>query len=542
MIQQKYINPLFAKAIKLIESNSIEEALVIIEKLKLKYPKNLIYLFQSAINYAKIGDFENSLINFQKLDEISPNTDWILNNYAVVLMHFGDYKNAELKLKKSLELNSENNDSKYNLINLLNIQERPNESIKLLNLIFKSDPKNHKAYSLLGATLFKLSDFSASKIAYEVALTFKEDFTEAKFNLANLEYLSGNFQKSITLYEDLLLISNDSDINETPSETIKFSLSMAYLANGQLELGWLYYDYGFSLKTPSNIRRSPNRSFACPRWNGTIIKTARLLVWGEQGIGDEIIFMTCLAELKSLDMHIIIECQERLVPLVTRSFPMFKVRPSAFYNQVGLPPVYTDYDFHIPMGSLLGIYRDSFEKFSSSQPYIIVNTSLALKFEERLKESCVNRLRVGICWKSGLLNSDRNLNYTNLIDWEVILKNPCCDFINLQYGNHEEEIILVEKKLGIKIIRWEDLNLKDDFDSTTSLMSRLDLIISVGSAVFSMGAAVGLPVILMMQRGWDNFGTNSYPMFPNIQCLFPLKGQTVAHCIEEASKIISDHY
>jgi Flp pilus assembly protein TadD len=533
-------NILFQKFIKLIESNSIDEALILIEKILKKSPNNPIFLFQAAINYAKIGDFSKSLINFEKLDRTSPNTDWILNNHAIILMKYGDHKSAEIKLIKSLELNPKNTDATFNLIILLNIQERFEESINLLKNLIKIESTNPKAYSLLGATLSKLNDKSASKIAYEVALSFDPSFTEAKFNLANIEYLSGNYKDAIFLYESILSKNLSTDINETPIEAIKFALSLAYLANGQIELGWENYDYGFHLNLPQNIRRAPNRSFNCAKWNGDNIKGKRLLVWGEQGIGDELIFMSCLNDLIALDMSIIVECQERLLPLISRSFPMFKVRPSAYFNQIDFPPVFDDYDYEIPMGSLLRIYRSKFSYFSSSKPYLSVNSLLAKKYEARLLNECSRRLRVGICWKSGTLNADRNAAYTNLIDWEIIFKNKNCDFINLQYGDSEDEILSVEKKLDVKIIRWPDVNLKDDFDSTAALMSRLDLIITVGTTVFSMGAAIGLPVILMSQKGWDNFGTAYYPVFTNITCLFPPEGQTVAHCLEEAAMIISE--
>jgi tetratricopeptide (TPR) repeat protein len=533
-------NTLFQKFIKLIESNSIDHALILMEKILKKSPNNPLFLFQAAINYAKIGNFSKSLINFEKLDKISPNTDWILNNHAIILIKYGDYKNAELKLIKSIDLNPNSTDAIFNLIILLHTQERFEESINLLKNLIKIEPANAKAYSLLGATLSKLNDSSASKLAYEVALSFDPNFTEAQFNLATIEYLSGNYKDAILLYENILLKHLSTDINETPIEVIKFALSLAYLSNGQIELGWENYDYGFHLNLPQNVRRAPNRSFNCPKWSGDNIKGKRLLVWGEQGIGDELIFMSCLNDLKALDMSIVVECQDRLLPLISRSFPMFKVRPSAYFNQIDLPPVFDDYDFQIPMGSLLRIYRNKFSNFSLSKPYLCVNSVLVKNHEARLLDVCNHRLRVGICWKSGILNADRNADYTNLIDWALIFKNKNCDFINLQYGDCEDEILSVERKLDVKIIRWPDINLKDDFDSTTALMSQLDLIITVGTTVFSMGAAIGLPVILMSQKGWANFGTTYYPIFSNVTCLFPPKGQTVAHCLEEAAKIISE--
>jgi hypothetical protein len=66
----------------------------------------------------------------------------------------------------------------------------------------------------------------------------------------------------------------------------------------------------------------------------------------------------------------------------------------------------------------------------------------------------------------------------------------------------------------------------------------LDLVISVGTAVSQQAASIGIPVVLMMQRDWTNFGTDYYPFYENVVCLFPPKGGIVAECLGDAAKIL----
>ena len=100
-------------------------------------------------------------------------------------------------------------------------------------------------------------------------------------------------------------------------------------------------------------------------------------------------------------------------------------------------------------------------------------------------------------------------------------------------------MIEAENKFGVKILRWLDLDLKNDIDSTLALMSRLDAVVTVGTAVSMMAASIGVKVILMEQKNWSQLGTDYYPWFPNILVINPPKGGIVAECLFNASKIIA---
>lgn len=132
---------------------------------------------------------------------------------------------------------------------------------------------------------------------------------------------------------------------------MRFYAAFEYLKLGDLERGWNYYDGGFSPLVPQNGRRTPVRKFDVPEWRGESLQNKRLLVWREQGIGDEIMFGTCLPDLLLLDgCEVILETDSRMVSIWARTFPEFHVRPQSFASDGRSP--FNDFDLHIPIGSL----------------------------------------------------------------------------------------------------------------------------------------------------------------------------------------------
>jgi hypothetical protein len=238
-------------------------------------------------------------------------------------------------------------------------------------------------------------------------------------------------------------------------------------------------------------------------------------------------------------MKIIVETDERLIPLLSASFPecLFRGQKYDTYSHDKKPQI-EDYDLQIPIGSLPGIFRKSIELFEDKNSYLFPNEKLKLEYRNKLKSVSFNNFKIGICWRSGYLNPERNFEYTKLPDWGPIFSIKNVDFINLQYSECELEVLEAESLFDIKIIRWPELDLKNDFDSTGALMSNLDLVVTVGTAVNPLAAAIGVPVYLMAGQGWPNLGTGSYPWFSNVTCFFPKINGDVASCIHEVAVAI----
>jgi tetratricopeptide (TPR) repeat protein len=505
-------------------------------KVLAKNPKRIDLLNNTAKVCAQLHQYGEATSYMRKVLELSPNDDTALVNCAFMEQRLGALDSAEEKLLKAIEINPKNFEAFASLTALLSAKNEPQKALKSATAAMTLDPASAKASNNLGTVLQKLGDTAAAKISFETALILDPNFEEALFNLATLESFSGNTHKAIELFEAALKNITRQEFDTSPR--IKYALSYEYLRIGRLGDGWDNYDYGFHPMVPFEYRRAPNRTFPAPLWKGEDLIGKRLLVWGEQGIGDELLFMSCLPDLAAKGGTVIIECEYRLVQQVARSFPSFIVRAHNYKQNIGLTPFFEDYDYHVPMGSLMRIYRRKLADFQRSGPYLIVNSEKAMGFETRLSAASTARKRVGICWRSGKLDGERNISYTSLIDWGSIFSVPDCDFINLQYGECEQELAEAESKFGIRILRWSDIDLKNDFDSTLSLISRLDVVVTVATAVSPMAAAIGVRVLLLSGKGWPNLGTDHYPFFPTIQCIFPPEGSIIAECLFEATNYL----
>lgn len=199
--------------------------------------------------------------------------------------------------------------------------------------------------------------------------------------------------------------------------------------------------------------------------------------------------------------------------LFERSFPHCHVRKQQFDVLSGLSTI-NDFDFHIPMASLTGLFRNDIASFEKGKPYLIPHPQRAHEFSNRLAKYQGKKI-VGICWRSGVVNADRSLHYAPLSSWKPIFDVKNTVFVNLQYGDCASELQQARENLGVDIIEWADLDLRNDLEGLAALMSNLDCVISVGTAVAQMAGALGKHLMLMTPRGWTLFGQNHYPWFGN---------------------------
>ncbi|HRQ81833.1 MAG TPA: hypothetical protein PKZ97_12015 [Azospirillaceae bacterium] len=255
-----------------------------------------------------------------------------------------------------------------------------------------------------------------------------------------------------------------------------------------------------------------------PRWRGEPLAGKRLLVWREQGVGDEILFSSCLKELIGAGAETVVRCDRRLVSLFSRSFPSIRFIPDG--QEITLR-----FDYHTPMGSLPGLTRRTLANFASvgTAAWLRPDETTAAAWRRRLA-ALPRGLMVGIAWKSGLVASEREATYTALVDWLPLFKMANINLINLQYGQCEEEIRQVEEQYGVSIWRWNDLDLKDDFEQTAALVSELDLIICPATAVGELAGALGGCVWRLGARDWTFLGAAVRPWFSSQRPILPKDG------------------
>jgi len=376
-------------------------------------------------------------------------------------------------------------------------------------------PTNADAYNNLGASLHACARESDAVIAFQTAVDLNPKHYTARLNLANA--ISGDDAKIIEEIEYVVREGKDV-ISERALVGALHNTAFPYLRLGNLEKGWERLEHGFSPLIDSNRGRRPQRTFKEPRWTGQPLSGKTLLVWREQGLGDEIMFASMLDELRSIDGKVILECEPRLVEVFKRSFPEFVVRNEIYRAIFPFDSPNKDFDFQIPIGSLANLYRKTIEDFGRSKPYWKPDPIKKTEYGRRLEEACSGKKLVGLCWRSAVVSPTRSTSYTLLSDWEALLQRDDVCVVNLQYGPCEEELQDIEKKLGCKIIRWEDTNLQTDLEAVAAIIANLDVVCSVGTAVAQISGAVGAHTLLCADSyNWTSFGTKGYPFQTSIK-------------------------
>ena len=194
------------------------------------------------------------------------------------------------------------------------------------------------------------------------------------------------------------------------------------------------------------------------------------------------------------------------------------------------------FDFQCAVGSLPRLFRRDIKSFEREIIPLKINESAIQDFQARLSKYSAKKL-IGICWRSGIFSIARNLNYTALVDWQELLTQSDFHFVNLQYGDCENELLEIENILGINIIRWQDLDLKNDLENLFGLIKNLDAVVTVGTAVSSIAASCNVPTYLLMKPSWLMLGQKDhYPWFRSVT---PLVAENDAH-IAEKIKLIPD--
>tara|TARA_B110000008_G_C16955372_1_gene557986 strand:- start:1476 stop:2513 length:1038 start_codon:yes stop_codon:yes gene_type:complete len=279
-------------------------------------------------------------------------------------------------------------------------------------------------------------------------------------------------------------------------------LGFAFLSSGRVEEGLNEYEWRW--KTTKFL--SSWRHFPQPVWDGKKdLKGKRILLWCEQGVGDTINWSSCLSFVASLAEYCILECHEKLVPLLSRSFPNVHIKAESR----NLDPKRDDFDYHMPMGSLYRYFLSEISQNARPDAFLVPDKARVNFWRARLN-SIGNGPYVGISWKSSNMSLARLSNYAAISAWSPLFTIPNITFINLQYKDFENDLSKIKSEFDVKVHNFDDLDHYDDLDNVAALSAALDFVVSVKNTVPLITAGVGTPTKLAnwRQSSWSNFLLN----------------------------------
>ena len=244
---------------------------------------------------------------------------------------------------------------------------------------------------------------------------------------------------------------------------------------------------------------------------------APVLVYGEQGLGDEIMFASCLPEIIDAASRCIIECSGKLEHLFRRSFPRARIYAAAADRPVPEPGRAEAIDCEVPSGSLPLYLRQSIGDFPRHDGYLVADPRRVAAWRERLLAFGPG-LKVGISWRGGTHQTRSPLRSIPLSQWEPVFKAADTQFVSLQYGECRGELDELAARQGIRVTHWQEAI--DDYEETAALLDALDLVISVCTSVVHLGGALARPVWIMAPYSpeWRyGFAGETMPWYPSVR-------------------------
>ncbi|WP_420402502.1 tetratricopeptide repeat protein [Nisaea sp.] len=243
---------------------------------------------------------------------------------------------------------------------------------------------------------------------------------------------------------------------------------------------------------------------ALPLWLGQPAKGRRILVWGDFGIGDEIVFAPLAQWLAGQGAEVVLETDPRLVTLCRRSFPGLTV-----VARDGAPQDLPTFDFHVPSALLARFYEKSGHAAELS-PFKADPERVA-EIREALGPASGGARLVGFSWGGGGARTSWSKS-TELADWRLLLSCPGIRLVSLQYGGAGGTEGLPEEILPSPV-----RDLRNDLEGLAALVAALDATVSISGINAHMAGALGRPGFILLPRlplwfwGREGSGARWYP-------------------------------
>jgi hypothetical protein len=368
------------------------------------------------------------------------------------------------------------------LVRLLDKLGRATEARALCTRVLEHDPHQAAAHAALGFLLLKrefcpkqaLTHFS---LALEYGMVSDDLLSNMGIALQDL----GRLDQAIASYDRALLLNADH-------RPARFHRALALLLQGQFEQAWPDYE----LRLDSEDVPPPPRRL--PLWKGENVGDRPVLVYGEQGIGDEMMFASCLPDVLRTCSHTVIACTKKLESLFRRSFPAAQVMTLDRARELPEPVALRNAAAMIPMGSLPLHFRRSRDRFPQHDGYLRPDRDLEAGYRARL-QALGPGLKVGVSWRGGTTRSRQALRTLGRENIERLLDIPSVQFIDLQYDSTAAAPDVAKLITHGKLLHWPEA--LADYECTAALVACLDLVVSVCTAVVHLAGALGRPVWIM---------------------------------------------
>jgi len=423
--------------------------------------------FQHAIKYLQEGKLRQAANICLEILEIQPDNSKVTHFLGIICYRLNNYDLAIECFKKTVQLNPNFTEAYNNLGTSLQEKGQFDEAISFHQKAIQLNPNFTEAYNNLGTSLQEKGQFDEAISFYQKATQLDPNFSDAYTNMGKAFQEQGQIDKALLCYQKAVQLSpSNADAH--------WNMAYASLLLGNFKQGWKEYEWRF--RTTKKI--SLCRNFQQPLWDGANIRGLTILLYNEQGFGDNIQFIRYAPLVAQRGAKVIVESQKELMSLIINVEGIQQV-----VVQGGELP---EFDIHCPLLSLPLVFDTTLENIPSKVPYIRVDSVLVKKWQDKIANN-IPKFKIGLVWAG---NPKFRFKSCSLGFFSPLAKLDNVVFYSLQKGEAAEQAR--NPPQGFKLVDYtEEIN---DFSDTAAFIEELDLIISVDTAVAHLAGALGKPV------------------------------------------------
>lgn len=344
------------------------------------------------------------------------------------------------------------------------------------------DPSNVMAMNGIGNDLLEREQFSDAISYYRRALQEQPSFIEAKKNLAYTLSLTDDVEGARAVFEDILQQHPDH-------AEAQMDFGLFLLAQGDYANGWRKFEGRWGFGGYSETNWGEGR----PRWDGVALRGRRLMLWGEQGIGDHILYGTMLNEvIRRAAGPVTVAVEKRLVPLFARSVGSETVKVVERGSAVKA-------DVQCPFGSMGEVVSERPE--ARGGRYLKADPARVAYLRERYASLGRPGDRViGLSWRSinWHIGSYKSLDLETLLP---VLRRPGTVWVSLQYGDVSKEIALLAKRHGLIVHEDDSVDPTNDLDGLAAQIMALDGVVSTSNSTVHFAGGLGRQCLVLLPYG-----------------------------------------
>lgn len=383
------------------------------------------------------------------------------------------------------------------------LDEDPDQAAGIANDVFRGDPDNEAAMYILATVYSRAERFGPALSLFERLTRINPRRDEAWSNLGMCYMACARYQTAIDCFKRAyelsprpefmanlgsayLQVANYSEgmrwakkaLAVDPDNTgAKTALGFAQLGTGDWENGWKNYESCLGGKY-----RKIERVGDEPAWDGSPVDN--LFIYGEQGLGDEIMYASILPDACKRAKHVVLECDKRLKGLFTRSFPEVEVRGTRRAEKYWADG--RTFDAGCAVASLATHFRPSKESCPKT-PYLVADPERRLQWRA-LFDSWGGKPVVGLCWSGGKQATHKKNRNVGLEAFRPYIEaHPEWQFVSLQYTDATDEIA----QTGLPVRHIARAVQSPDYDDTAAFIAEVDDILGVHTTAHHMAGAMG---------------------------------------------------